>query len=180
MHKDAHSKPMHSQFGFTLIELMVTLSITLILIFWAVPSFSALLIRNDISANANKIRTGLALARYEAVKRNTQIQVCSLSAVATLCAGSVGVGRLKWDEGFIVFQDIDGNKIYTPGIDDLITQKFFSESLEIDWGRGHYLIYASTGRLMIGNSSFHINHPDSTLERQLILNIVGRVRSIDI
>ncbi|WP_293268445.1 GspH/FimT family pseudopilin [Neptunomonas sp.] len=180
MHKDAHIHPDSSQSGFTLVELMVTLSIALILTFIAIPSFSVLLIRNEIASNAQTIRTGLALARYEAIKRNSPVQICSLSSSATQCAGIIGVGRLAWDDGLIVFQDVDSDRIYTAGVDDLISHARFSESLDINWGRGHYLIYTATGRLMIGNSSFRINHPSYAIERRLILNIVGRVRSIDI
>ncbi len=180
MHKDAHTDREHSQFGFTLIELMVALSIMLILMFLAIPSFSQMLIRSEISAASMAIRAGLSIARSEAVKRGAQVQVCSLSPVTTQCAGSVGVGRLAWGDGFIVFQDVDSDRVYNATTDELLHVARFSKSLDINWGRGHYLIYVSSGRLLLGNSSFRINHPSYALERRLILNIVGRVRSIDI
>jgi prepilin-type N-terminal cleavage/methylation domain-containing protein len=180
MHKDAHTKPGRSQSGFTLIELMVTLSITLILIFLAVPSFSQMLIRSEVASASVAIRVGLSIARSEAVKRGAQVQICSLSSVAMQCAGNVGVGRLAWGDGFIVFQDVDSDRVYNAAIDELLHIAYFADSLDISWGRGHYLIYVSSGRLLLGNSSFRINHPSYALERRLILNIVGRVRSIDI
>jgi prepilin-type N-terminal cleavage/methylation domain-containing protein len=180
MHKDTHINRMQSQSGFTLIELMVALSITFLLIFLALPSFSQMLIRSEVSVAAMAIRSGLSLARSEAVKRGAHVQICSLSPLVTKCAGSVGVGRLSWDEGFMVFHDVDGDRVYNAVTDKLLNAARFSESLDISWGRGHYLIYVSSGRLMLGNSSFRINHPSYALERRLILNIVGRVRSIDI
>jgi type IV fimbrial biogenesis protein FimT len=180
MHKEAHTNRKRSQPGFTLIELMVTLVISIILIFIAIPSFSQMLIRSEITATSLAIYSGLSVARSEAVKRGARIQICSLDSVVTQCAGNVGVGRLIWGEGFIVFEDVDNDKSYSAGTDELLHITHFNESLEIDWGRGHYLIYAPSGRLQMGNSSFHIKHSDSTSERRLILNNVGRVRSIDI
>lgn len=180
MHKDAHTDRKQSQSGFTLIELMVALSIMLMLIFLALPSFSQMLIRSEVSAASMAIRSGLSLARSEAVKRGAHVQICSLSPVATQCAGSVGVGRLSWSEGFMVFHDVDSDRVYNAATDELLSVVRFSASLDINWGRGHYLIYVSTGRLILGNSSFRINHPSYALERRLILNIVGRVRSTDI
>ena len=180
MHKDARTNRKRSQSGFTLIELMVTLSITLILVFLAMPSFMQILIRSEITSTSLAIRTGLSIARSEAVKRGARIQVCSLDDVLMQCAGNVGTGRLAWSAGFIVFQDVDKDKAYTVGTDELLHLSRFNESVDIDWGRGHYLIYASSGRLQMGNSSFHIKHSTSSLERHLILNNVGRVRSTDI
>lgn len=180
MHRDGHIKPLHSQSGFTLIELMVALAVSLILIVIGIPSFTQMLARSDVTSTSLVIRTGLSIARSEAVKRGSSVQMCSLDDVLTQCAGNVGVGRLIWDDGFIVFQDVDNDKAYTAGTDNLLHLARFSEPVDIDWGRGHYLIYAPSGRLQMGNSSFHIKHSASSLERHLILNNVGRVRSTDI
>lgn len=180
MHREAHTKSVYSQSGFTLIELMVALAVSLILIVIGIPSFTQMLARSDVTSTSLAIRTGLSIARSEAVKRGARIQVCSLDDEDTQCAGNVGIGRLVWDDGFIVFQDVDNDKTYTAGIDELLHLARFSEPLEIDWGRGHYLIYAPSGRLQMGNSSFHIKHAAASLERHLILNNVGRVRSADI
>ncbi|SFG89167.1 GspH/FimT family pseudopilin [Neptunomonas qingdaonensis] len=180
MHREAHYKSLHSQFGFTLIELMVALAVSLILIVIGIPSWTHILARSDVTSTSLAIRAGLSIARSEAVKRGASVQVCSLDNVLTQCAGHVGIGRLMWGNGFIVFQDVDKDRVYTAGTDELLNLTHFSEPVDIDWGRGHYLIYAPSGRLQMGNSSFHIKHLASSLERHLILNNVGRVRSTDI
>ena len=180
MHKDLHTELGCRQSGFSLIELIVTLSVTLILVFIGIPSFSKMLIRGEITSASLALRTGLSVARSEAVKRGAHIQICSLDTVISQCAGKVGSGRLVWDYGFMVFQDVNSDNAYTAGTDELLHTSLFNESLIIDWGRGHYLVYAPSGRLQMGNSSFHIKHPADALERHLILNNVGRVRSMDI
>lgn len=63
--------------GFTLLELMVTVVIAAILISLAVPSFTNLLRRNQITTYANEFATTINLARSEAVKRGTNVTISS-------------------------------------------------------------------------------------------------------
>ncbi len=59
--------------GFTLVELMVTLSVAAILATVAVPSLQSMLQNNRMSSHANKLITTLNFVRSEAVKRNASI-----------------------------------------------------------------------------------------------------------
>ncbi len=60
--------------GFTLIELMIGLSILGLLIMLALPSFSVMLANQKIRAQAESFANGLQTARTEAVKRNAQVE----------------------------------------------------------------------------------------------------------
>lgn len=62
------------QFGVTLIELIVTLSIMAILATLAVPSFQGMIMNRKISSSAGSMLNGLQIARAEAVRRNAQVQ----------------------------------------------------------------------------------------------------------
>jgi type IV fimbrial biogenesis protein FimT len=81
--------------GFTLIELMVTITIVAILLAIAIPSFSELALSSKLSANANSLVAGAHLARSEAIKRNAVVTLCA-SANATSCNGS------GWEDGWII------------------------------------------------------------------------------
>jgi type IV fimbrial biogenesis protein FimT len=84
------------QRGFTLIELMVTITILAILLAVAVPSFDGIRLSNRLTSYATDLVAGSQLARTEAIKRNAPVTMC-VSANGTSCSTSGG-----WETGWIV------------------------------------------------------------------------------
>ncbi|NCS66623.1 MAG: hypothetical protein COS39_04810 [Hydrogenophilales bacterium CG03_land_8_20_14_0_80_62_28] len=80
--------------GFTLVELMVTVSVAAILLVIAVPSFSVFLMNNRMATQANDLISALNLARSEAVRRGATVTVCASSNQATCIGG--------WAQGWVV------------------------------------------------------------------------------
>jgi type IV fimbrial biogenesis protein FimT len=78
---------MRQAHGFTLIELMITMTIVAIVATIAAPSFTAIIRNNQITTEANRLITGLKLARSEAIKRSAPVTAC-LSSVTTSCDGN--------------------------------------------------------------------------------------------
>jgi type IV fimbrial biogenesis protein FimT len=75
--------------GFTLIELMVTLSVAAILLAIGVPSFINVLVGNRLATQSNEIVSAFHIARGEAIKRNQPVRLCRAAGVAsTTCAGA--------------------------------------------------------------------------------------------
>lgn len=66
--------------GFTLIELMIVMTILAIVISIGVPSFNNLIKNNRLSAASNDIAGALQYARSEAVRRGRTIQVQALDS----------------------------------------------------------------------------------------------------
>lgn len=87
--------------GFTLIELLVTIAILAIIMAVAAPSFQDASVSGKVSDNANRLASTAAMARGEAIKRNSPVVVCK-SADGASCAGSGG-----WEQGWIVFHDVN-------------------------------------------------------------------------
>ncbi|MEO8459861.1 MAG: GspH/FimT family pseudopilin [Dokdonella sp.] len=66
--------------GFTLVELVVAVSIVAILAALALPSFREMSVRMTITSNANDLVGALNLARTEAVKRGYPVNVVATSS----------------------------------------------------------------------------------------------------
>lgn len=103
MHSEFDRRFAHTQTGFTLSELMVTLTLVAILCSIGVPSFRNVTTGNRLSAEVNALLGDLQLARAEAIREGAAVVVCASSDGAT-CSGST-----EWKSGWIVWNDPNGN-----------------------------------------------------------------------
>lgn len=91
------------QSGFSLLEIMITLSVASILIFVAIPGMNDMVKDNRRAGNINQLVSSMHLARSEAIKRGgTTISLCP-SADGAACADA------DWDGGWILFINNDGD-----------------------------------------------------------------------
>lgn len=100
--------PRQHQFGFTIIELMVTLTIAAIIFGIGLPSFGSFMRGAKISTTTNDYVYSLHKARSEAVKRVTGAGLCpSVNSMASDAACSPGS---SYANGWIVYADTNNNK----------------------------------------------------------------------
>lgn len=92
--------------GFTLIELMVTVIVIGVVVFIAVPNFAMVIRSNRLTTGSNELVIAMQIARSEAVKRGENVEVCARASDGSqTCSGDSGT----WDEGWLVWQDANGN-----------------------------------------------------------------------
>ncbi len=95
------SDPHHQ--GFTLPELLVTLTLMFILLSQLIPNLSASTSHNTLYSAATDFTQQLQLARNSAIQRNRKVTLCK-SDLESQCNTAA-----EWESGWILFENLDGD-----------------------------------------------------------------------
>ena len=90
---------MNKKRGFTLVELMIAMTVMVILMV-AAPSFVTLIKNNRQTIQVNTLLLAMTAARDEAIKRNGSVSVCQTDD-GVECTDS------GWSDGWMIFADDD-------------------------------------------------------------------------
>ena len=108
-----HPPPLLQQ-GFSLIELMVGISVLSILLTIAIPSFRNFTQSASVDAVQSSFYNALLFARSEAIKRNKIVIVCRRQAAQNQCNLPA---TNDWSEGWLVYVDAqDDSDVIISGI----------------------------------------------------------------
>jgi type IV fimbrial biogenesis protein FimT len=161
--------------GFTMLELMITLSIAAILLAVAVPSYQSVMVQSRLTTQANELMTALHYARSEAVKRGVRVTICKSSDGTACTSGG------SWQDGWLIFSDA-GTTGTVDGGDEILRvfPALNGSTLEGGSNFGNWISYRSNGRSQGSGSS---NPPNGTFSlcnhasgRSIIINHSGRPR----
>ena len=100
------------QIGFSMLELMIALTVSAVLITIAIPSFQNTIRSSLLASGADNLAASLNLARAKAITARRNVRLCP-STNGTSCAGDG-----SWTDGWIMFVDEDGNN--APSSSELI------------------------------------------------------------
>lgn len=90
--------PLVGNRGFTLIELIITLTIIGIMVALAAPGMQSFSSSNRLTTQVNDLLADISLARSEAIKRNVASGVCVTAANGTSC-----VAAGNWANGWLAY-----------------------------------------------------------------------------
>ena len=164
--------------GFTLIELITTISISAILLTMGLPNFSRAIKNNRLTTQINAFSGALYLARSEAIKRNRRVTVCKSVDSASCTTNN------NWDQGWIVF--VDPNNNASVDVNEEIIQIYAAlkpqNSLSGNANVDDYISYVSTGMTQRLSGAFQNGSVTLCDDRigdfgkKLVLNNAGRIR----
>ena len=165
--------PIRAQHGFTLIELMVSLTVLGVLAAIALPSFSEAFLSNRLASFSNSFVAGAHLARSEAIKRNASVTMCR-SSNGTSCATSGG-----WQQGWIIFSDSGaGGNAGNDTVDSDETRVLYQQNLASDYSftGSNSIVFQPTG-LVATAASLTLcrqNPSPGSQERTIAVSATGR------
>jgi type IV fimbrial biogenesis protein FimT len=183
--------------GFTLVELLVVMTISAILIAAAVPSFQWLITTTRASNGTNDLIATFELARSEAIRRGVVVTVCrslnpSALPAALACSNAAGGGYAAgdWASGWVMFEKRGAppNNVFVDGQDTVlrIQQPFAGNPrVVLEYNNPNPAVaYNRFGNSAGGAGTFTIDYRDpgsgtvSNAARCVAVNaIVGRVRT---
>jgi type IV fimbrial biogenesis protein FimT len=165
--------------GFTLIEVMVVITIVAVLMALAIPSYQYVTSANRISGEVNGLLGDMQYARSEAIKEGQTVTVCSSTnptSPAPTCSGTT-----TWQTGWIVFSDVNGNGTVDAPQDVILrVQRTFSfgDTLNADNGMTAVTFNREGFALGLANKvtvTLHAAVPTTGSTRCLQITIVGQL-----
>jgi type IV fimbrial biogenesis protein FimT len=165
--------------GFTLIEMLVGLSIMSLVGALALPSVRTMIDSAQLIAASNGFVSSLQLARSEAIKRQDRVVLCK-TADGIMCASTGG-----WEQGWIIFRDANNNGLREAAEPILHRQLALPGTLRLTGNANvaAYVAFVPTGGTRLIGGGFQAGtltlcHQSLTSRdaRQIILNAAGRPR----
>ena len=163
---------MNGSRGFTLVELLVVVTLVAVLLAVGLPPLGDALRRQHVTASMQMLIGDMAMARNTAVMRGQQVVMCP-SAGGSGCAGGV-----DWSRGWLVYVDVDGNR--RPDAPGDVLRSTAAPGGETDGltlrSSRPYLRYQPDGRSAHSNLTLNVC-AGTSLEGRLVVSNLGRVRS---
>ena len=159
--------------GFTLLEGLITVAVMAIVMAVAIPSMTTFIQNDRLSTQINALVGHLAYARSESVTRSQQVGVC-VSSNTTSCTGGT-----NWQNGWIIYVDLNGDSSFTAGETVLRAQQALEGSNTLKPATiGTQVIYDYRGfasAASVGSFSLCDNR-GSTYGKAIAISNTGRVR----
>lgn len=171
--------------GFTIIELMIVITIIGVLASFALPAFGDMIDNNRRTVVVNELLSNLMLARAEAAKRGGAVVVCGvddansngqIDTAEQACSGT------DWSDGWIVALVADDGGTPNDLSDDTLTLPPMKVFVNDYREKVHLTSTAGTMQLMpfnqasVGGSVAICDNRGSSKARQVELSANGRAR----
>jgi type IV fimbrial biogenesis protein FimT len=131
-----------TQLAFTLIEMIVTMSIAALIMMLAIPNIQSFIKNSRMTGAANDLLTSLALARNESIKLQQPVAVCA-SANPKTANPTCSIGTFT--SGWIVWVDVNDNGLHDNGERVVSTREALDPAISAGADNQYLVSYAATG-----------------------------------
>jgi len=161
---------MRKDFGFTLLEMIITLTLISLVMAFGVPSMRDFVKNDRLVTQINTLVGHLAYARSEAVLRHQPVIVCASSTLSSCSANN-------WADGWIIFVDADSNSDFSAGEAMLRQHQALSGDNTLTSSIGSVVTYDQRGFAPDSIGSFSLCDDRGTEKMKSIsISATGRVR----
>ena len=84
--------------GFTLVEMLIIVSIMAIVMAFALPAYSRFIAQNRVQALTAGLQADFGHARVEAIRTGASVRICAADMAGGSCAG----GHAAWRQGWLL------------------------------------------------------------------------------
>lgn len=179
--------------GFTLVEMLVVIAVAAILAAIAIPSFQNSILANRGNTAGNQFVATLTMARAEAVKQGTYVEICPVASVTANGTCPTGAPTATdWSSGWYICCAPGTYSASNPAAKGIPVQQSTAALPAPMTAYGSYsaISFDAMGRAMAGggfiNSANFIFCPDGSTDTQskgavgVTIAMFGRVRVADV
>jgi prepilin-type N-terminal cleavage/methylation domain-containing protein len=151
--------------GFTLIELIITLLIGSLLLAWGVPNYRDFKLRRMIADNANSLTYSLNLARAEAIRLGTNVELIP--------------NNNKWHRGWtIIAEGVGGAANTTIAEEDRMDKQM---RFVLKNGNNNKIVFNRIGGLVSNQPArFVLRHKDMPNDKKdVFVTMAGNIRVVN-
>ncbi|WP_017443594.1 GspH/FimT family protein [Gayadomonas joobiniege] len=161
-----------SAFGFTLLELLITLALMTIGLTIGVPSLLEILVEHRVNNAIIQLNQSIILARTLAIQKEESIIICPLTAS--------GRCETNWKQGYSIFIDKNDDRKYQEKIDTLISRsQHINNKDRLTYSGGRMLKFNPLGHLSGRAGTFRycpLADSESVYARAIVVSLSGRPR----
>lgn len=159
--------------GFTLLELMVSVSLLGVLTAISAPKFSTFIANTKVRASANTLHTALYQARSYALTHQTTVIICAAANSRLDECEKNREANKQWHHGLILYADHNGNN-RLDGNDSLIRQLELNDNVQVVFNQRGRLRFFNDGHAR--SAGFYVCGENSRKEAYIRLLHTGRAR----
>lgn len=158
--------------GFSLVELIVALTIAGVLMAIAAPALQKFVSSNRLTGQVNDLMADINLARSEAIKRNVTTGVC-----VTAAGGSSCVTSGNWTNGWLVYYVCPtgdpsgctaGNNVVLKVHEAMTGKNTLTSPGSVD-----QIVYSRNGLISSGTGQFTLTDPTTSGQRIVCISATG-------